>query len=84
MSADPVTLPAWQVWLLLTLLAGSIVLAVAALLGLRRSSRELRSARRRLDEMIDPRDDPIAIRLRVLDHRLAQIGLALRRSGRRR
>jgi hypothetical protein len=34
--------------------------------------------------MIDPADDPIAIRLRVLDHRLAQIGLAVHRSSRRR
>ena len=74
------TLVDWQLYALLAVLAAALLAAIGALVALRRTSRELSSARVRLASMVDPCADPIEVRLKCLEHQLAELDLPSRRN----
>ena len=62
----------------------AVVVGVALGAQLRSTRRELRDAHRRIGEMVDPCEDPVAIRLRCLEKELARMPPTVLPSGRRR
>ncbi len=70
-------------YLLVGLLAVAVLVAVAVGSALRSTRRELRAARARLEVLVDPCDDPVAVRLKCLERQLARLPPTVRRGGRR-
>lgn len=72
------TIPDWEVWLLLVALAVTLLVAVGALVAAASVARALREERRAAASVLDAWEDPIAARLRRIDRRLAEVRVARR------